>query len=42
MVNIICDENIKSSLLQNYRETLEQYYKFSVDHKNLNLNNFEF
>ena len=41
MKSIISDDNIKNSLIQNYRETLEEYYKFSIRYKNLNLNNFE-
>ena len=42
IINIIDDDKINESLKQNFRETLEEYYKFSIVHKNSNLNNFKY
>lgn len=39
---IINDKNLEKSLIQNFRETLENYYNYSISHKHLNLNNLEY
>ena len=39
--NILKGENIKNTLLLNYRETINQYISFIDLNKNLNLNNIE-
>lgn len=42
MKNIINDKGINSSLKQNFRETLEEYLKFSLEFKDINLNNYDY
>jgi len=42
IINIIDDDKINEGLKQNFRETLEEYYKYSIAHKNSNLNNFQY
>ena len=36
---IICEDKFNQGLLQNFRTTLEEYYKFSIKNSNINLNN---
>lgn len=40
--NILNDNNINNSLKLNFKETLESYYKYAVEHNNINLNNFNY
>lgn len=40
--DIINDNNLKYSLKRNFRETLEAYYKYALEHNNINLNNFNY
>ena len=39
---IINDKSLEKSLEQNFRETLEKYYHYSLSHKYLNLNGLEY
>lgn len=41
MINIFNDKNLGFSLNQNFRETLEEYYNFSIKYQGLNLDNIE-
>ena len=38
-IKIIEDKNLGKSLTHNFRETLENYFKYSENHKSINLNN---
>jgi hypothetical protein len=39
MQNIMKEKQFEESLKLNYKETLNEYYKYSIEHKNINLNN---
>ena len=39
---IMNDKNINKILIQNFRETLENYFRFSISNKNTNLNNLKY
>ena len=39
---IMSDKNLNETLFQNFRETLENYYRFSISHKSTNLNNLKY
>ena len=40
--SIIENTNLERSLLQNYRETLENYLAFAIKNKDINLNNLDY
>lgn len=42
MKTILENPLLKSSLELNFKETLTIYYKYSLDHKHINLNNFDY
>lgn len=42
MIKVMNDPKLNEGLKQNFKETLEEYYKFSIDHMNINLNNFNY
>lgn len=42
VIKILKGEQIKKTLLKNYRETIEVYAKYSYNYKYLNLNNLDF
>ena len=39
---IMNDKNINKILIQNFRETLENYFRFSISNKSTNLNNLKY